>query len=186
LISTITIISQKIIITKRRLPNINSRGVSRAANSNGNIIPKTEKVRPTGITTQPKNTTRGLQHKLPHAMHTGDGQSRGTAEGRVRQARPLRAEALSRVAEHSAVWTAAAVQKTSAAVEVPAVKACPAVVAGMVVVPVAAEGSAAVVAVVVEEDAAAVAAEGDNHVNISINHNETDEGERNDTSGNSG
>jgi len=193
LISTITIISQKTIITKRRLPNINSSGVSRAANSNGSIIPKTEKVLPTEITTQPKNTTRGLQHKLPRAMHTVDGLSR---EGRisakaeqissvgvliVQIRRPL-VEALSRV-EHSAAWTAAAVQKTSAAVEVPAVKACPVAAA----VPVAvAEDSVAVPVAVVAAGAAAVAAEGDNHVNSESNHNETDEGGSNDTSGNTG
>ena len=76
--------------------------------------------------------------------------------------------------EHSAAWTAAVVRKTSAAGGNRAVKACPAAVAGSVVVPV-----------VVEDPAAADAAvEGDNHVNISINHNETDEGGRNVVHGN--
>lgn len=165
--STATIISQIIIITNRRLPNINSRGASRVANSNGSIMQKTEKELPTGIVPQPKNTTRGLQHKLPREMHTVDGLSRGN---RVRQARPLPVEAVSRAEEHSAAWTEAIVQKTSAAGGNRAAKACPAAVAGPVVVP-----------------AVAVAAEeGDNHVNITIKNNETGEGGRNDTSGNTG
>jgi hypothetical protein len=122
-------------------------------------------------------------------MHTVDGLSR---EGRISakaeqissvgvlivRIRRLPVEALSR-AEHSAAWTAAAVQKTSAAVEVPAVKACP--VAAAVPVAVAEDSVAVPVAVV-----AAGAAEGDNHVNSESNHNETDEGGRNDTSGNTG
>jgi len=103
---------------------------------------------------------------------------------------PGKAEVLIVAAVHSAAWTAAeAARGISAAVEVPAVKACQAVAA----VPVAAEGlAAAPVAVeavpvaVVAVDAAAVAAEGDSHVNSKSNHNETDEGGRNDTSGNSG
>jgi hypothetical protein len=97
-------------------------------------------------------------------------------------------EALSRAAEHLAAWTAAeAAQETSAAAEIPAVKVCQAVA----VVPVAAEGlAAAPVAVeavrvaVAAVDAAAVAAEGDNHVNSDRNYNETVEGGRNETSGN--
>jgi len=48
---------------------------------------------------------------------------------------------------------------------------------------VAVEDSAAVVAVAGAADAVA-AAEGDNHVNISINHNETGEGGRNVAHGN--
>lgn len=59
------------------------------------------------------------------------------------------------VAEPSAAWTGAAVQETSAAVEVPAVKACPAV-ADSAAGHVAAEVSEVVVA----------AAEGGNHVTI--------------------
>jgi len=79
-------------------------------------------------------------------------------------------------------------------VEAAVAKACLVAVAGPVVVPVVVEEEDSVagpvvvpaVAVEVAADAAAVAAEGDSHVNISINHNKTDEGGRNDTSGNAG
>jgi hypothetical protein len=83
LISTIAIISQKTITVEIGSTIIRSKG-ARVAGSNGSIMQKTGKELPTGITTQPKNTTRGLQHKLPRAMHTVDGLNRGTAEGRVR------------------------------------------------------------------------------------------------------
>jgi hypothetical protein len=49
---------------------------------------------------------------------------------------------------------------------------------------VVAGDSAVVVVAAAVADAVVAAAEGDNHVNIDSNHNETDEGGRNDTSGN--
>jgi len=147
------------------------------ANSNGSIMPNTEKELPTEITPQPRNSTRGLQHKLPdRARQTGDGLNKaGRISAKAEQISPV--EALSRAVEHSAAWTAAVVRKTSAAGGNRAVKVCPVAVAGSVVVPVVVEDSVAVAA-----DAAAE--EGDNHVNISINNNETGEGGRNVVHGN--
>jgi hypothetical protein len=200
LISTVTIISQEIIITRTGLAIISSREVSRAANSNGNIMPKTGRGSPTGIMPQLRSTTGGPQEKLQSlGRHFADALIRaGRISAKAEQIspvgvlivrnRPLPVETLSRAAEHSAAWTAAVVQKTSAAGGNRAVKACPAAVAvvGSVVVPVAVVEDSVVVPVVaaVAADAAAVAVEGDNHVNISINHNETGEGGRNVVHGN--
>src|SRR4030042_4157633 len=143
--STVTTTSQKTIITKTGSAIIRSREV-RVAGSNGSTTPKTEKEPPTGIMPLPRNLTEELQQNpSSHARHSADAPNRG---GRISPGAELTSSKEARLQGDvifrarkvvpSQVWTAEAARRvTSAAVEVPAVKACQ-----VVVVPAGGEGSA--------------------------------------------
>ena len=171
------------------------------AGSNGSIVQKTEKELPTGITPQPKNTTRGLQHKLPREMHTVDGLSR---EGRTcRRDQPGSVEGLTEEpglqpgkAEAGSIQRHGPRRKQRAGFQQPwkfqpskhvsgggsgGSRGSGGFGGGS-----RGGGGGGVPVAVAAVDAAAVAAEGDNHVNSDSNHNETVEGGRNETSGNTG
>ena len=103
----------------------------------------------------------------------------------IAAARPSKAAPLAnRAAALSKEWTREVQSRIQVRVEAAVVKACPVEAEAAEAV----EDSAAVAVVVpaVAVAAAVAAEEGDNHVNISINNNETGEGGRNDTSGNTG
>jgi hypothetical protein len=181
LTSTETITSQKTIITEIRQPNIKSREVSRVADSNGSTTRKTEKELHIGTMPQPRNSTEALHQMLPDQGKT--------FVGALTQAGRISPEGLLIVAVgHSVAWTAAAAQKTSAAVDNRAVKACPvaaedsvaavaAAVEDSAVVPVAAvAGSAVVPVAAVAADAAAVEEEGGRYVKISFKRNTSGKG----------
>ena len=167
----------------------------RAAGSNGSITQKTEKEPPTEIMLQPRSYNRGTSAEAARSREANRGRaeqgrqdlSKGSAGQRGGFDGGARASTRTAV-EHSAAWTAAAVQKTSAAVDNRAVKACPVAVADSVaVVAAAVEDSAAVrVAVVagsavvpvaaVAADAAAVEEEGGRYVKISFKRNTSGKG----------
>ena len=111
----------------------------------------------------------------------------------IAAARPSKAAPLAnRAAALSKEWTREVQSRIQVRVEAAVVKACPVeaeaaeAVEDSAAVAVVVPAVAVAAAVVVPAVAVAAAEEGDNHVNISINNNETGEGGRNDTSGNTG
>jgi hypothetical protein len=161
--STVTITSQKTITVEIGSAIIRSRVV---AGRIGSTTRKTERELPTGIMPQPRGSTGELHQTL-------SGRARRFADALNRAGRTLAGAVLtnsgdgmraSAAAEHSAAWTVVAARReTSAAAEVPVVKACPAAEDSAVVAEAAVVDSAVVaVAAVV----AAAAVEGGSHVKI--------------------